>query len=254
MTQRGSTQRKKTRQDKVNEGGHPTINRKSANWNEAYGYKTIHLTESQKEFSQKIDENTIVWCDAVSGCGKTMTALHNFVRHYLRDTSKKIIIFRTPAEAGTLDKVGFLPDDLASKLAPHFSSTKKLLEMLLNKGKVETDMDHRIFFKVPSYELGNTWDDCLCLIDESQALQPVVMKLLLERIGVGTKVVVAGSSSQMYSDNNKQRNGLKDSIGRFFNSDFTPKYPDMAYHKFTIEDVQRSEIVKSVIRAYEDIA
>ena len=34
------------------------------------------------------------------------------------------------------------------------------------------------------------------------------------------------------------------------NGDKIPKFPSVAYHKFTVEDVQRSEFVKTVIRAY----
>lgn len=241
-----------TRKEKVGSASEIPQHRKANSWGESYGYSKFQLTDSQKELANKITENIITVIDAVPGTGKSTTVLHTFVKEYLRDRDKQIVIFRTPVEAGGLDKVGYLPLGLAEKIAPHFSSTKVILEQLLNKGKLETDMDHRIKFKIPNYELGATWDNSLVLIDECQALQPMIMKLLLERIGVGTKVVVAGDSTQMYATDASKRNALKDLINRFFEKDGTAKYPDIALHKFTVEDVQRSEIVKTVIRAYSD--
>lgn len=244
------TARKQTRKQKVQEGSTPTVNRKAANWAGSNGIGEFTLTPTQKELANKIIENTLTFVDSPAGTGKTLTILHTFVKEYLKDASKKIIVIRTPVEAGGLDKVGFLPSELHLKLEPHFASTKNILVQLLNKGKVETDIDNRIFFKVPNFELGNTWDNSLVLIDEAQALQPMIMKLLLERVGVNTKVVVAGDSSQLYATEAAKRNGLKDALNRFLVNG-EPKFEDVAFHKFGVQDVQRSEIVKTVITAYQ---
>lgn len=246
-----ASERKITRNKKAEQGGAPTVNRKAANWAGSNGIGDFKLTPNQQELANKITANTLTFVDSPAGTGKSLTVLHTFVKEYLRDTSKRIVIIRTPVEAGGLDKLGFLPDDLASKVEPHFASTKRLLEQLLNKGKVETDLNNRIFFKVPNFELGATWDNSLVLIDEAQALQPMIMKLLLERIGVNTRVVVAGDSSQLYATDASQRNGLKDALGRFLDDDKQPKFDDMAFHRFTVSDVMRSEIVKTVITAYQ---
>lgn len=246
-----ASERKITRNKKAEQGGTPTVNRKAANWAGSNGIGDFKLTPNQQELANKITANTLTFVDSPAGTGKSLTVLHTFVKEYLRDTSKRIVIIRTPVEAGGLDKLGFLPDDLASKVEPHFASTKRLLEQLLNKGKVETDLNNRIFFKVPNFELGATWDNSLVLIDEAQALQPMIMKLLLERIGVNTRVVVAGDSSQLYATDASQRNGLKDALGRFLDDDKQPKFDDIAFHRFTVSDVMRSEIVKTVITAYQ---
>jgi hypothetical protein len=60
---------------------------------------------------------------------------------------------------------------------------------------------------------------------------------------------------QLYTDSkeSKLRNGLSDAVSRFFDSDGNPRYEDVGYYKFNIESVMRSEIVKTVIRAYYDI-
>lgn len=242
--------RKVTRKDKEEAGSQPLVNRKANNWQEGYGWHNFKLTDAQKELLDKIEDNTLTFVDSVAGTGKTSTILYAFVKEYLRDTTKQIIVIRTPVEAGGLDKIGFLPNSLEEKMAPHFASSKKILEQMLNKGKMETDLGHRIKFMIPNYCLGSTWDNSLVLIDESQAMQPMIMKLLLERIGVGSKVVVCGDSNQLYASEAAKRNGLLDALHRFFDKEMNPKFSDVAFHKFQIEDIQRSEIVKTVIRAY----
>ena len=159
-----ATQRKMTRKTKSEVGYLAPVKEVRS---DAYGFNQYQLTDTQKQFANKILENDMVVCSAPSGTGKTLATLHTFVKFYLQDRTKQIIVVRTPVEAG-MDKIGFLPNDLNSKLEPHFASAKVLLTKLLNKGKVETDMDHRIHFKIPNYLLGSTLDNTLLLIDESQ--------------------------------------------------------------------------------------
>lgn len=223
-------------------------------FNDQLGYKSFKLTDSQREFANKIIENDMVVCSSPAGTGKTLTVLHTFVQMYLANPSLNITVVRTPVEAGT-DKIGFLPGEanMAEKLGPHFASAQLLLNKLLNKGKVETDTDHRIHFKIPNFLLGSTLDNTLCLVDECQELSPLIMKLILERIGVNSKVVVLGDPTQRYSGEGN-RNGLTDVINKFFtkNSDgeFVSRFRGIDFHKFGIQDVQRSDFVKTVLMAY----
>lgn len=162
-------------------------------------------------------------------------------------------------EATLHDKVGFLPDDLKCKLEPHFASTKAILEELLTTQKVDADINgphKRIQFLVPNFILGATIENATIIIDEAQTLNPVIMKLLLERIGVNSKMIIMGDPSQVYSSN-KDRQGMRDAISKFFKINEEngqvqdPKYPDIGYFKFNIQDVMRSDIVKTVLMAYD---
>ena len=220
--------------------------------NDLFGFSQVTLTETQKQFANKIIANDMVVCSAPSGTGKTLTALHTFVKMYLQDPSKQMVIVRTPVESG-MDKIGFLPDKLQDKLVEHFSSSRVLLNKLLNKGKVDADLEHRIHFKIPNYMLGSTFDNTLLVVDEVQEIPPKIIKLILERAGLHSKVVVLGDPSQRYSDDTG-RNGLTDVISKFFvqtDGEFLPKFNGIDYHKFEIDDVQRSEFCKTVLRAYQ---
>ncbi len=213
--------------------------------------KVFKPTDSQKELMNTIRSNTLTFVDSPAGSGKSSTILWHFVKEYLLDHKKEIIVVRTPVEF-TDDKLGYLPSDVSAKTEIHFASAKKILEDFLGKGKFEADLEERIHFKVPNYMLGCTFTQSLILIDEAQQLSPQILKLVLERIGEGCKCVVCGDSNQLFDAKGK-RNGLADAIDRFFKIEdgwIVPKYADVGFHEFSVSEIMRSEIVKTVVTAY----
>lgn len=214
--------------------------------------KVFTPTQSQKQLINTIRANTLTFVDSPAGSGKSSTVLWHFVKEYLLDSSKEIIVVRTPVEF-TDDKLGYLPSDLASKTEVHFASARKILEDFLGKGKVSADFENRIHFTVPNYLLGSTFKNSLVMIDEAQQMSPQILKLLLERIGENCKVVVCGDSNQLFDAKGK-RNGLADAIDRFFEIDeenyVCAKYADVGFHEFSVEEIMRSQIVKTVVTAY----
>ncbi|MND31795.1 PhoH-like protein [compost metagenome] len=209
----------------------------------------LDLTKSQKTVGNLIKSRDLLFIQGAAGAGKTMGILAEFVNQYLADSNKQLIVIRTPVEAGA-DKIGFLPNGLNDKIEPHFASAKDALNLLLGAGKVETDMNHRIHFKIPNYCLGSTWDNALVLIDEAQQIQPMIMKLLLERAGKNTKIVVAGDPTQLYV-NDTTRNGLSNARSKFIDTDGVPFYPTVDWFDFPLEDSKtRSELAFTVVHAY----
>lgn len=209
----------------------------------------LDLTPNQKNVANMIKANELVFVEGPAGSGKTVGILAEFVQQYQANRNLKLIVIRTPVEAGS-DKIGFLPDDYNKKIEPHFQSAKDALVLLMGAGKVECDMNERIFFKIPNYALGSTWDNALVLIDEAQQLQPMIMKLLLERAGKNTKIVVAGDRTQLYVKD-VTRNGLSHAMTKFVNPEGEPYYPNVDWFKFPIEDSKtRSELAYTVVHAY----
>lgn len=236
-------------------------NKKQASNHQAYqgvdseknvnGYKKITLSKAQTECLEVIQNNILTFVKGPAGAGKSLAAFYYAVLEAQKDHTQKIIVIRTPVESGK-DKIGFLPDDLNKKLEPHFSSTKILLESLLTPGKVDADLNgknQKIQFLIPNYALGCTFDNSTIIIDEAQMLEPLIMKLLLERVGINSKVIVLGDPTQLYA-NDHSRNGLSHSYERFFNKDGTPRFEDVGTYSFGVDDIMRSDFVKTVIRAY----
>lgn len=216
------------------------------------GIAEFKLTESQQEAVNVARENTLTFIEGVAGTGKTSAILWDYCKEYLIDGSKSLVVIRSPMEAGSFDKIGMLPGTLAEKSLVHFESTRRILNQFLGKNKVDCDMEKRIELLIPNYMIGRTIDNALILVDEAQVLQPMILKLILERIGINSRCVVMGDPNQLYTDSKeaKQRNGLSDALDRFVYDDGSGKFPNVGYFRFDIEDVQRSEIVKTVIRAY----
>lgn len=248
--------KKITRQDKINRRTTRTPNPKYSP--DTYGYRSFKLSETQADLIQKIDESTITFLESPAGCGKTFAALYYAVDQLLVNMYD-IVVIRTPVESGS-DKIGFLPSDLNVKLEPHFASTRVLLNDLLSPGKVESDLDKNIHFKIPNYCLGCTFNNSTVIIDEAQELSPLTMKLLLERIGLNTKMIICGDPTQQYS-HSSQRGGLTSALHRFFKTEASelkrdsegnliPLYDKVGYHRFTADDMMRSDIVKTVVTAY----
>ena len=213
--------------------------------------KVFTPTASQKELMNTIRANTLTFVDSPAGTGKSSTVLWHFAKEYLADHKKEIVVIRTPVEFCD-DKIGYLPSSLEAKLEVHFAAAKDILEGFLGKGRVEADLDERLHFKIPNFMLGCTLTDSLVLIDEAQQLSPQILKLILERIGEGCKVVVVGDSNQLFDAKGK-RNGLADAIDRFFKTEdnwIVPRFDDIGFHEFKVSEIMRSEIVKTVVSAY----
>lgn len=95
-----------------------------------------------------------------------------------------------------------------------------------------------------AYMRGRTFKDCWIIGDEMQNATPSQMKMLLTRIGTGSKIIVTGDISQ--HDRGYEQNGLKDIIERF-KSD-----PRIAMCYFDDRDIERHPVIEAVLRLYKD--
>jgi len=218
--------------------------------------RSYTLSDSQKEIGGSIRSNVVTFVAGDAGTGKSFGALHPFCDDFITDVGVSLLVIRTPAEAGD-DPIGFLKGVKEEKIAPHFSSVQKILEQFLGKGTVESSMGSRIFYEPPNFMLGDTWDNMRVLIDEAQMMGPGTMNLLLSRIGENCKVVVSGSSAQIFSTDRKPRNGLDDALELFFEDldhpefEPSPRYPDFGLVIMSEDSQMRNSVVSSVNHAYK---
>lgn len=138
-----------------------------------------------------------------AGSGKTMLACHVALEHVSRFQRPRIVLTRPIVTAD--EDMGYLPGDMDQKMEPW---TRPMYD-IFEQSMTHTQMDRFITVEPLGYMRGRTFTDTLIIADEMQNSTPNQMKLLLTRIGEGTKLIVTGDLEQ--SDLGKD-NGLENLI------------------------------------------
>lgn len=211
-------------------------------------------SENQQPIVDSILNNYLTIADAPSGCGKTSVAVHTALSLYKQNVFKRVIFVKNPTEAGD-DQIGFLSGDADEKLKAHFHETRRIFTQFISKGKLEiAERDEWIEMSIPNFLLGATIDDAIVIIDEGQAMSPGTMKLVIERAGRDSHVVVCGDSRQRYSVKHRD-DGFSDLINKVtkVNEEGAREsiFGIVGYVKLTTEDNQRSELSKLITEIYE---
>ena len=108
----------------------------------------------------------------------------------------RIVLARPAVEAG--EKLGFLPGDLQEKVDPYLRPLYDALYDLLDFEKVARLMERNAIEVAPiAFMRGRTLNDAFVIIDEAQNTTTEQMKMVLTRIGFGSKVVVTGDITQI---------------------------------------------------------
>ena len=140
-----------------------------------------------------------------AGSGKTMLACQIALEHVQKYMRPKIVLTR-PIVAADED-MGYLPGDMDQKMEPWTKPLFDIFEQTLSHNQ----MDRFIQIEPLGYMRGRTFNNTLIIADEMQNATPNQMKMLLTRVGEGTKLIVTGDLEQ--SDLGPE-NGLADLIYR----------------------------------------
>lgn len=96
-----------------------------------------------------------------------------------------------------------------------------------------------------AYMRGRTLNNAVVILDEAQNATHEQMKMFLTRMGENTKVFVTGDPSQVDLPK-KTASGLMHSIGILY------KIEDIGFMELTAADVVRNQLVKKIVKAYEN--
>ncbi len=170
-----------------------------------------------------------------AGSGKTMLACELAVEH-IHQTMRGGVILTRPIVAADED-MGYLPGDMDQKMEPWTRPMFDIFEQSMTRNQ----MDRCISIEPLGYMRGRTFNNTIIIADEMQNSTQNQMKMLLTRIGEGTKIIVTGDLEQ--SDLGKS-NGLEDLV-------YKMQCIDMEYIKY-IEmgerDIVRHPAVNEVLR------
>lgn len=125
-----------------------------------------------------------------AGTGKTMLACQIGIEHIQTSFRGKVILTR-PIVAADED-MGYLPGDMDKKMEPWTKPMFDIFEKYLSINQMERCID----IEPLGYMRGRTFDNTVIIADEMQNSTPNQMKMLLTRLGYGTKLIITGDLEQ----------------------------------------------------------
>lgn len=208
----------------------------------------IPKNDHQKEYNRVLYSisKPMVFAVGPAGTGKTMLACCAAIHGYNDKTYKKIIMTR-PAVSVEED-IGYLPGTLEEKMDPWTRPIMDIFAEYYTQGDIQYMLKEKIIEICPlAYMRGRTFKDAIIIADEMQNSTPNQMKMLLTRIGEGSKMIVTGDLKQ--HDRKYEENGLKDICQRLEGK----QHKRIEYIQFEFKDIERSPIVKDILEIYGDV-
>jgi len=201
----------------------------------------------QEDLLEHLDSNSkhIVFATGPAGTGKTMLAVQMGIRK-LEDNEVDRIVITRPA-VSVDEQHGFLPGDLKAKMEPWTRPIFDFLEEHYDPKKVLQMVENKTIEISPlAYMRGRTFKRAWIIADEMQNATQEQTKMLLTRIGEGSKIVVTGDLAQ--HDRGFTNNGLAD----FLNKYNTASVNSIAHVQFEKRDVERHPVVADVLNIYDE--
>lgn len=209
--------------------------------------KNIEFTENQKKYYESLISPNISLVVALgpAGSGKTLLACQSAVLALQTGLVEKIIITRPLVSVD--EELGFLPGTFEAKMDPWIRPVFDILKETFTSNQIQSMMENGMIEISPlAYMRGRTFKNSFIIADEMQNSSPNQMKMILTRIGEGSKMVITGD---LFQSDREGENGLSDFIIRY--NDF-PNYSDeIACIELEKSDVRRSSIVSKILNIYE---
>jgi phosphate starvation-inducible PhoH-like protein len=187
--------------------------------------------------------NDLIIAEGPAGTGKTYTSIALAVRALKEREVKKIILTRPAVEAG--ERLGFLPGDMKEKLDPYLQPLYDAMHDMLPFKKLETWLEDGTIQIAPlAFMRGRTLEDAFVILDEAQNATISQLKMFLTRMGVNSKFIMTGDTTQIDLPK-KNDSGLLQAI-RILGG-----IEGVSVIKFDERDIVRHKLVRRIIKAYE---
>jgi phosphate starvation-inducible PhoH-like protein len=201
-------------------------------------------TPGQVRYVEAIRKHDLVFAIGPAGTGKTYLAVATAVEALKNQEIRKIVLVRPAVEAG--ESLGFLPGDLHAKINPYLRPLLDALYEMMDYDQVRQQMERDNIEVIPlAYMRGRTLNEAFIILDEAQNTTVPQMKMFLTRMGVGSKIVVAGDNTQVDLPPHT-RSGLSDALSRLKNIE---GFCDIRLDQ---RDIVRHRLVQEIVRAYEE--
>ena len=180
-----------------------------------------------------------------AGTGKTYLAMLTAVKAFREGEVDRIVLTR-PAVGVEDEKHGFLPGDLNQKMDPWVRPLTDILREYYRQPDIAAMIaDQTIELAPLAFMRGRTFKNCFIIADEMQNATPNQVKMLMTRIGEGSKIVITGDTDQ--ADRRIADNGLADILTRLKKGGVK----GISLCEFESKDIQRHHMITHVLKLYE---
>ena len=200
-------------------------------------------TTNQQALVKAYQENDLVFAVGPAGSGKTYTSIALAVRALKNKEIRRIVLSRPAVEAG--EKLGFLPGDMKEKIDPYLQPLYDALEDMIPTQKLREMMEQNIIQIAPlAFMRGRTLSDAVVILDEAQNTTSAQLKMFLTRMGMNTKMIVTGDTTQIDLPHSV-RSGLIEALH------LLKDIKGIGFIELTKKDIVRHKLVTRIVEAYE---
>ena len=200
--------------------------------------KYVELLKNPKKY--------IIFAIGPAGTGKTMLGVQWAIKQLKEGVIDKIVITRPAVSVD--EEHGFLPGTLNQKMEPWTKPIFDVFQEYYPPREIAGMLEDGILEISPlAYMRGRTFKNAFIVADEMQNATPSQMKMLLTRIGEGSRMVVTGDLAQ--ADRPKE-NGLLEFCSLYAEGG---EHRMVAMAKFETKDIERHPVVKEILSIYKEL-
>ncbi len=200
-------------------------------------------TPAQARYLDAMERHDLVFGLGPAGTGKTFLAVAHGAQLLRAGQVERLVVTRPAVEAG--ERLGFLPGDLSEKVDPYMAPVWEALTSILGAETFRRRRERGEIEVAPiAFMRGRTLSHAFVIVDEAQNASRLQMKMVLTRLGEGSRMAVTGDPSQV-DLLDKADSGLAHAVA------ILEGVEGVAVARFTNADVVRHPLVGRIVAAYD---